>query len=186
MILNHCVAVDWNDAVFSYLRRHEISNVIIVSRWCWYVQAETGPDSASLGLALNHTVQSLSENGIRVWIIQQVPEQQENPQRGLALAVWSGRELPLGVSLEQHVETQQHVLQGFSEAALNGAVLLDPESFCFDGQERSRLGSEIHSFYRDENHLSDTGAVEFVQPLLRPIFAELAANANRSSIQIRK
>ena len=81
-------AAEWNDSVFAYMDRNKIANAIIVSRWSVCAQAGNQEEMDRFAKALDHTAQSLSDRGIRVWIMKQVPEQLENPQKELALAAW--------------------------------------------------------------------------------------------------
>ena len=165
-------SIEWNEAVFNYIHRNRITNVLIVSRWLGCVQSGNKNAADHLAKALDHTTQLLSENGIQVWIMMQVPEQPENPQRGLALAAWSGRSTPYGVTIERHSEVQKPVFQAF--AKLDSSIVLNPDVFCFDAEGRSRIGSGKRSYYRDDDHLSYVGAKELIRPLLRPVFAKIA------------
>lgn len=172
-------AIEWNDAVLAYMLRNKVDNAIIVSRWSVCAQAGDQEEMDRFAKALDHTVQSLSEKGIRVWIMMQVPEQLENPQKELALAAWSGRSTPVGITREQHAEIQQPVTAAFSD--FDSSIVLSPDAFCFDSEGRSRIGSSGNSFYRDDDHLSEVGTLELIQPLLRPVFVLIADQNNGDS-----
>lgn len=165
-------AVNWNHAVLNYVHRNKIPNVIIVSRWSVCADVGNEQETDLFAKALQHTAQSLSGKGIRVWVMMQIPEQPANPQRELALAAWSKRSVPVGITIEQHAEIQQPVFFAFSK--LDSSIVLNPHEFCFDAEGRSRIGSGERSFYRDDDHLSYVGAKELIQPLLRPVFAKIA------------
>ncbi len=167
-------AQKWNEAVLRFLRRNRVEHVIIVSRWSVCVRTRQGEDASGLAASLAHTIDALSEMGIRPWILMQVPEQLKNPQHELALAAWSGGDIPVGVTAEQHAAASQTVVQAFTDSQIDPSLILNPLAYCFDAQNRSRIGSASRSFYRDDDHLSDAGALHLIQPVLKPVFESIA------------
>ncbi len=165
-------AIEWNDAVFNYLRRHHVPNVLIVGRWTTAAKSGGGEISTKLTEALENTAQSLADRGIQAWFLMQIPEQPGNPQRGLALAAWSESRVPVGISRDQFEMRHQHALRAFTD--VTSTNLIDPIPFCFDEFGRSKVGSRKHSYYRDDDHISAVGARELVKPVLLPVFARFA------------
>ena len=74
---------------------------------------------------------------------------------------------------------QQPVTAAFSD--FDSSIVLSPDAFCFDSEGRSRIGSSGNSFYRDDDHLSEVGTLELIQPLLRPVFVLIADQNNGDS-----
>ena len=167
-------AMEWNDAVFRYLLRHKVPNVLIVGRWTTVAKV----DSAKFSKALGNTARLLADQGMQAWFLMQIPEQPENPQRGLALAAWSGSRIPEGISREQFETHHRQAIRAFT--VITPKELIDPIPYCFDVNGRSRLGSSNHSYYRDDDHLSDFGARELLQPVLQPLFTRFAGEQNGS------
>lgn len=160
----------WNEAVLRYIGRHQVQHVLLVSRW-----RGSAPDAAAgerLETAMRKTYAALREQGIRVHVMRQVPEQAHHPQRQLALAAWRGVSPPLGITLAEHRWNQRHVQTAFASCGIEQALFLDPAPYCFDDRGRSWVGSVDHSYYRDEDHLSDRGAAELLRPLLAPVVAQ--------------
>ncbi|MDA7493065.1 acyltransferase [bacterium] len=172
-------AIAWNDAVLRYLRRNHISNVIIAARWLHCAPADKSPDE--LTLALRNVYTTLTDNGVQVWIMMQVPEMPQSPARELTLATWAGWSLPLGISEEQHLNNQRQVFRAFSDSGIPNSAVLDPRTHCFGVDGNARLGTRERSFYEDRHHLSKIGASQLLQPLLRPVISQIANDIKLSS-----
>lgn len=186
-------AVEWNQEVLEFVRREKIRNVILVSRWA--VNIEGRPDGKNDALIVDEqsrrvsrdeskqvlrrgllrTISALQQEGVKVWIMKQVPLQDKNPLITLTQAAWSGVDRPpRGVSLENHRKRQENV-DDVLNTLENGAVeILDPTEYCFDDTQRSLIGSFERSFYADDDHLSPFGAERLLREMLEPVFAEIA------------
>ena len=136
---------------------------------------------AALRRGLARTIAALEAEGVRVWVLAQVPLQTGAPTRQLAYAVWWGRHPPTGVSIADHRNRQANVSEVLDSLSSHDVCVLDPSLYCFDSEGNSRIGNEESSFYADEDHLSNVGADILIRPLLEPVFEEIAekkADAN--------
>jgi len=183
----------WNQHVCDYIRDHRVPNVLLVSRWAMYIEAgrtgqmdnlivdhESGSVSPTesrkvLLRALSKTVAEIEQSGARVWILAQVPQQDQEPARRLARAAMWGGEHPKGVTLQEHLKQQSNVLDVLSRLP-PGHITLDPAPYFFDESGYSRLGDDRKSFYSDDDHVSPHGAEVLLTPVLEPVFAEIAAD----------
>ncbi len=155
----------FNDAVFSYVKQHRISNVILVAYWEYYSDDK---GSTSLDSALISTVKQLVDAGAQPWILLQVPHPGFDVPKGLAKRSIFNSDLshllaaPVG----------WNGLRGDGEFLLNkieaaGAHILDPRP-CFMNSAQSNLLVEKSgiALYRDDHHLSATGAKMVLAPFL--------------------
>ena len=179
----------FNKAVLDFIDRHEIKDVILVSRWSVYVAGYSASDPVFDGrrsddVFLSDTAEAsksgeaslqamirgieslakgLEERGVRVWLIRQVPVQgsvvAENAVRNMLLG-WDANPI-LAVDRESHRE-QQFILDRFyaaAESAIgdNGGVL-DPGDLFFDDAGEGRVLVDGRYLFRDDDHLSKSGA----------------------------
>lgn len=108
-------------------------------------------------------VKELRERGVRVWLIRQVPVQDtvvaENAVRNMLLG-WDANPI-LAVDCDAHRQ-QQSILEPFyaaAEAAIGeeGGVI-DPGDLFFDGEGEGRVLEDGRYLFRDDDHLSKSGA----------------------------
>jgi len=192
-------AIDWNDAVLDFVRKHRVSHVLLVSRWAVYVDGrpgggmdtlvvdehsrETSPTEArtAFSRALRKTIALLEAHGAAVWVLKQVPLQEGTPNRKLVWAALAGRDLPVGVSLAEHFGRQASVNDVINTATTRSTRILDPAEYCFDNHGCSRLGSASGTFYTDDNHLSSRGADRLLGPMLEPVFARFQLQQTKAA-----
>ena len=198
--------VRWNTAVRAYIERRNIKNVVLIARWSIYIEgnvnghkdmliadqlsqsATTDSAKAAFERGLRRTIASLEQNGIRVWIMHQVPFQEFDPTRRLQLASILGVCPPHGSSQESNQQRHRHVNDIFGRLQSPTLRLLDPSECCFDSDGNSIIFDGERSLYHDDNHLSARGAEHLLRPLLTPVFCEIAreADAPRASTASRR
>jgi hypothetical protein len=181
-------AVEWNESVLRYIRRHHISNVILVGYWG--INVEGGEDGSPntlivdeatptanfadaadvLRRGLQRTVQALQKEGCTIWIMRQIPAQGQKPAE-IALVTMFGRsELPeTGESLEKYESQQARVNRIISTESLGDVRILDPKPVCFTNEGESRISLNGRSFYYDTNHLSEFGTSNLLPSLFDPV-----------------
>jgi peptidoglycan/LPS O-acetylase OafA/YrhL len=185
---HHCV--QFNEMVIGAARTLKVRRAVLAAYWSTYLQAagkaryvsafdpygtsdDLGAGSlpqnvARLRAALNGTVKALRDLGIRVWVLQQVPEQERFVPEILAQAEWwTGSAAAIGIPLAEYRANQTAAASALmSVEGVEG--LLDPASMlCREGWCLAAAGGE--SLYRDANHLSAIGAAR-LKPILSEVF----------------
>ncbi len=155
----------WNNAILSQIRSNEIRHVILVGRWTAYFQENDMEARLAFGNACN----ALSEMPVKIWLINQVPEQSMDPNLKLWKSAWLDRELPFGISSQQHQDQQRFSIDVLQSCTGEQVALIDPSGYCIDDVGRTLIGDENGSYYFDENHLSNYGA----DVLLKELFDEV-------------
>lgn len=154
----------YNGAIFAWIKTHRPSVVLLVSRWEKVLRNDADE------VALRATVAALREAGVRVAIMRQVPSQQNDVPKSLALAALLGRDVhDVGVSVAEHfvyTRRSNSILDDIARTE-HRLIVLDPIPYL------SRNGHCIaesagHALYFDNQHLTLFGA-----GFLRPLFAAL-------------
>lgn len=176
---------EFNHAVFNYIERKKIKNVILVSHWNDYALGTQGvPHSSRLKSSLHpgqkpkkvfashltDTVNQLKTIGVNVWILKQPPEQHLYAPKALANAHRFGIDKKqLGVSVEEHQLRQTYVNQVLHSLESETVHILDPMPYLVNEAHLCIMEKDGHSLYRDTNHLSRYGAL-LLAPLFDPVF----------------
>jgi peptidoglycan/LPS O-acetylase OafA/YrhL len=193
-IKNKDEVIGFNRSIRSYVRRHDIAEVVLVSRWSVYidespenrgnliVDAEydlrSGSAVETLRRSLRRTLASFQEDGVRVWIMKQVPTQDFDVTRRLQLCEYFGLPLPTGSSREWSTAHHRCANRVLEECASLGMRSIDPDPFCYDEDGRAIIFDGQRSLYVDSNHVSVHGADQLLRPLLGPVFQEIAEFAS--------
>lgn len=182
----------FNAAAMEFIRDNAIKDVVLVGRWTVNVAGrpdgridslitdspDTAPTRASAHAVferrLRHTIGILTDAGVRVWIMRQVPLQSHDVPRTLAAAMILGRQpSDRGVTREAHLAHRASVDRVFDGLADPNVSVLNPDPYLFDEAGRSILMEDGRSLYLDENHLSTYGA-QRLRPMLDPMFEKIA------------
>jgi len=167
----------YNEAVLSYIRRANVSNVVLVANWARYSFTER--EITEVRHALVQTIRALSDSGSRVWIMQTAPMHHWNVPQALASAVLRGLNLDdLGLPLIDHsksAELQRHLFEGIS---IPGVSILKPEQFFLNSNNRYRIVKDGKALYCDATHLTPAGAM-LLRPLFEPIVQYISDNRVR-------
>lgn len=163
---NEKQAVDFNAAVLEYISTRKIPSVYLVAAWTGYPDPSSGEMIADLAVK---TVESLVDQGISTTLLLQVPEQNGNIPRLLALS----KIFPIDPSREYAPVTGEVGLPGatpqvISKLAAMGCRILDPRPKFLDATGARYVG-EMNGIclYRDGDHLSTDGSKAIWLPLLR-------------------
>lgn len=150
----------FNEAVVSRVIQKRVRAVVIAARWFQYA------DNPKFEECLIATTQRLTDAGIQVVLVKDVPYQSGNIPRLLSRAVYFGQDVSsIGVPLARHTERNQLVNQSF--ARLNHPLIrvIDPAPFFVDDRGLCRGEMNGESLYFDAQHLSVAGSL-----LTRPLF----------------
>lgn len=170
-----------NLRVFNYVQQNAIDTLILVARWTYYTDGGYQGDNFSyIGFSetdertqetsrlafeygLRETISAYSEIGVNVIVVSQVPQQIRDPLDVYAHSTLSGKSLAeSSVSRTEHLRLQRYVTSLF---VTEGVTLLDfTDTFC--DQSHCSVGTNLASFYYDDDHLSLSGSSLLVDPLL--------------------
>lgn len=186
----------WNQEVLDFIRRSQVRNVILVSRWAVNIEgrpngstdsliANEGEMSANAGIArvafdhgLSRTLDELEMLGVRVWILKQVPLQKFDPKKAIIRSLIFGQEIPRGTPFAEHAKRQENANRIIDQNVMGRqmACAVDLSQPFFAYGDRSAIGDAQGSYYRDDDHVSDHGANILCRPVLESILAEIAAS----------
>lgn len=156
----------FNDAVFGYIRRQGIEDVVLSCWWDGY--SLSGGGASNFLPSLCDTVRRLSDCRIRTWVVLDVPNYSIDVPRALASSCPESYfaahgATPVASSSEQITHPDR-----IAELKAAGARIIDPRPRFLDSRKRRyvvRAGG--HLLYRDDNHLTPEGAKIMLLPLLR-------------------
>jgi peptidoglycan/LPS O-acetylase OafA/YrhL len=188
-------AVRWNEEVLNFVRRRQIRHVILVSDWQVNIEGRENGSLDSLIVnedgqtvskqnakqvlqrGLGRTVEALKQLGAEVWIMRQVPIQQQTPTEMLSTIVRrTGRVPETGVSQADHLARQLNVNDVLSKKHFPAAQILDPTGVCFDASGNSLISENGRSYYLDKNHLTSFGAQRLLKRLFEPVLQQIATS----------
>ncbi|PYD09149.1 MULTISPECIES: acyltransferase family protein [Pseudomonas syringae group] len=171
---------------FEYVKQQRIKKVVLVARWTLYtgddysertmstyfLTSRADPEKSRetsrrvFSQALEHTIEAYRSIGAEVFIIAQVPQQMINPESLYYRLARDASEddaqalqrvSELSVPVEKHDLLQRFTRQLFLRASQSkhiSLITLD-DAFCKD---RQCLIGDLHSYYKDFNHLNARGA----------------------------
>ncbi len=183
--INH---LEVREAVKKYLVTSNVSTIFLISRWSYYTIG--GYDKSDVSLlssgteesvnlkqsflnfqnAFKSTILFLNQLGIKVYVVQQVPQQLGSPKKLYSdlYYVWSKLESieDISVRRRENGEMQRPINEYLSSFEPDiEYVRTEPtycnESFCF-------IGTKTRSYYSDDDHLSTFGA-----NLMKPRFSDM-------------
>lgn len=160
---------DFNDAVFNYIKQQQIPNVILIGYWENYTDDK---GTVPVDSALLSTIHRLIAVGARPFLMLQIPHQRFDVPKALAIAKFLGRDLTPGLARP----TGWNGVHGNGALMLKrikaaGGRILDPRPWFMDSTKRHFIVEKNGvSLYRDQGHLSATGAKTILLPFLRAAF----------------
>ncbi len=179
---------EFNDSVVRVMKENGIDTVALAARWGSYFNApgtlipidERIPEYANWETedlavpALEHTADTLLNEGFDIWLVRDVPAFSFNPVRRLMGAFALNRgETSVGIEYSTYLELASEFDAVAERLQERGVKLIDlaarmcDDSFCPTARD-GRL------MYRDSSHLSVDGA-HYVEPAFQPMFDSLLA-----------
>jgi len=194
-------AMDLKWDTLQFIKDHHIQHVILASYWTSYLVPKgrkidlvrdentevLSPELAIqvLRRGLKRMVADLDKAGVTVWILRQVPEQKESsPPELLAKHIQFGLSTEIkGTTLREYLARQSNVNTIFDELqrSFSNVRVLDPIPYCFDQAGFSRICNASHSYYRDDDHLSEYGADVLMTPLFQPVIQQISREVAAAS-----
>ncbi len=189
----------WEEVLGDLVEAETIHTVVLAGRWALYAEGSSYPPehptvlrlndraSRSRGRADNTTILArglravvgrLTDAGKKVVLVGPVPEVGYDVPRTEARIRFLGRDFEIAPALEDFEARQSSVLPLLHEVARDPDVglVLPHEALC--GPERCRIVEDGRALYRDDDHLSPTGArvvVRALSPELAPWLVDEAA-----------
>jgi hypothetical protein len=192
-----------SEDVLGFFRTQKVRHLFLVARWSAYVEGgleinllpgEKSSDFLIVGHdqdeqctmtatkrfaeALDLLAKEMAESNVKVWILRQVPEQNQ-----LRLAnAWMRVNLPLCgplfefepplVSIDQHRHRQANADRVMNAVAAKNKnlVILDGSPVFFGQGTNAIVIHEDHCLYRDNDHLSHSGAKLVVKAVFDNVF----------------
>lgn len=170
----------FNQLLYKTLNETGIKHLFLAARWSSplygeeFYQAYTPVLSESdFELKLRSTLEALRSRGVSVWLMSEVPLQQEDVAVKLTkLALVGEATEGVGRRLSEHRSRQSFIFELFSQLEKEGlAKVLRPDDYLCSGGY-CRAEHEGHSLYKDTNHLSVYGA-EYISGSLNDFFESL-------------
>jgi peptidoglycan/LPS O-acetylase OafA/YrhL len=163
-------ALEFNEAVFEYVRNHHIPHVVLISAWGAYTKLpENGHNRASFDASLLETVKRLVSIGVQPWVVLGVPAHQFDVQKVLMRPAMYSTEyvqsLQAKPSTNDSEFTSRDLIERIHEA---GGKVLDPKPRFVDPvSNRYRFEADGVALYYDAHHLTKKGAEIMLAPLFR-------------------
>lgn len=162
----------WAERAIDTVRRERLKTVFLIAYWRKYAGSQFSEQLAE-------TVLALENEGAEVVFVGDVPLQTgTSPPRDLAQATkWNLRrtEPATAASHRENNEVVYNALRGQTQSL----QIIDPAPLILSW---AQLGFRGLSYYADDNHLTDHGALH-LKPLFEPIFKDM--NAAHSATSLR-
>ncbi len=196
---------DYNEAMFAFAAEKKVKHVLLVGKWSACINPRSrdrnaiarsllrggsldeGDDHTSehsqkvFEEAFRDTLKRLQGASCRVWVLEEVPQQDGMVPNMLMDAVLGGKDPSLvGIPLDHHLNQTKEIRNIFSNVGASQPVTyLNPVPYFSMGGDLCLAASEGRALYSDDNHLSVAGAMQ-----LRPLFQSLVAEicSGRSSL----
>jgi hypothetical protein len=165
----------FNAAVMKQALERRVQMVVMTGSWTKYA------DDPQFGPSLEATVAQLTQAGIRVVIVRDVPIHTSYVPRLLIRAKFWGEDVSrVGVPVEEHRKKNRAADEWLEKMAGPLVEVLDPTEFLSDqtGLCHAELGG--YAMYRDAGHISDEGARQ-LRPMFEPVFQEISQQAKAIS-----
>ncbi len=185
--------LELNQSILDLIKKQQIKHVILIARWEHHPEddhstrlrdpsspGKSGIEAFDYGLKL--TVKTLHAEGVKVWIMKQVPLQKVYPPRFLANAYRYGYSEDeylsmIGLTVSEHLEWQNLTHRTIDALPALGANILDPLTLLTNDNGYCIMEADGRSLYYDDNHLSKHGAL-WLKPLFVPLFEHSAPSTS--------
>jgi peptidoglycan/LPS O-acetylase OafA/YrhL len=182
-----------NQRMFDYVKTNQIKKVFLIGRWSAYTDGgydgavatwigltkEGKKEKASSRIAfktgLKKTVAAYASIGVQLYIVEQVPQQMLNV-KDLYYKIYAndlkkvtGSIYELSVSKQQHLQLQAFVSPLFKQHVQAGQFNLVNFDDIFCDAEKCLFGTDKHSYYFDDNHLTTEGGRMVVDEIVKQI-----------------
>lgn len=187
-----------NQRVFEYVKTNNIKKVFLIGRWSVYTDGGyDGTEATWIGVTkggektkaasrlafeegLKQTVAAYASIGVQLYIVEQVP-QQTLGVKDLYYKIYSNKFYAndsgkvsesireLSVNKQRHLQLQSFVSSLFKQHVRAGQLNLINFDEVFCREEKCLIGTDKHSYYFDNNHLTTAGGLLVVDELAKYI-----------------
>ncbi len=148
--------------VKNLLESQDIKMVFLIFRWSFYVRRDPPLHISRKPIegfeeAFIKTLETLTQNGIRVVVFEEVPIFQNHIARAMALNAWIGTPKPL-LTIEAHSKFREPyvVILENVRKIFPTVMIFDPSPSLYKDHQISYLSSDGILLYRDEHHWTKT------------------------------
>lgn len=164
----------FNQAVFSYLKNHDVKHVVLAGLWCSYCPINQGgknteSSAASFSSALLLTISKLVESGIQPWLLLDVPNHTIDVPKALSRSTMSEVDLiQFFPNPSNCVGLDEIAPKTIMEIEALGCYVLDPKpAFLSDDAKYYIMEKDGVALYSDSQHLTQKGAELILFPFFR-------------------
>ncbi len=179
-----------NNKLFDYVKEKAINRVFLSARWSYYTELgyngtgkmvylspqkvgskdrDSSFETFKAGVA--QTIKRYNDIGVSPLVVLQVPQQKQRPEKLYYTAYLQDSPLSSlaqnSISVRDHNALQKRVNQVFKQLAASDdytLTIIDPiDTFC--DAVSCMVGSDAVSYYFDEDHLSESGAMYLLPQL---------------------
>lgn len=183
-----------NQRMFNYVKDNQIKKVFLIGRWSVYTDGGyDGAEATWIGVTsdakrdqalsksafeagLKQTVAAYASIGAQLYIVEQVPQQTFNV-KDLYYKIYASKQdvnssqkvkdsiRELSVSKKQHVQLQSFVSALFGEYTKTQQLTLINFDDILCDSEKCLMGTDQHSYYVDNNHLTTAGGLLLIDKI---------------------
>jgi peptidoglycan/LPS O-acetylase OafA/YrhL len=174
-------SMQWSRAVVDYCIRAKVKNVVMHASWEWYYDRNPSGVRHSavdrdrlrnlFAMKLAKTARELIKGGSNVWIIKRAPVHDRNYRLGLAKATLMKASYKDCMTKSSMIEYSLEEDEVMSLAVKEGAKVLNPSPYFYQGTQYCLLRHNDQLLYKDHSHLSISGAL-FLESMLDPMFRD--------------
>lgn len=166
-------------AMLAEVRQKQIPHTLLAAYW----KECPGKQPQAFADALVTTVKTLKAAGTQPWVVLDVPDQDFDVPKALALEHlpqgWFPQASKLAISLAEHRKANA-VMENLRPRLIEaGARILDPMDVLTGPDGTTRIEADGASLYTDSHHLSITG-VRLLKPLFEPLMADLTVGEKQA------
>ena len=184
--------MEWNRKVVHWIVENEVREILVVARWelrfgalglnhdeALLRDAKTvdvsAVDSERVAVEqFRQTLQVLRKAHCRVWLLSQVPVQDQSKVTSTIQVDVHPDRMPTGVSRARYTLQQKPFERVFGQFEGVDVKIIRPSDEWFDQASLSRIFLPNRRLYHDDNHLSVDGTKVLIRPLLSDVFSSIS------------
>lgn len=167
-------SLEFSHEVLEHIARERIADVLLVAYWRGYGLSDP-QRQPEFEKAMLNTIERLTSAGARAWVLLDVPAHSFNVPKALTGRFYSPRYIDsLCATPATLPEDGPNAPALRTRIIAAGGRVLDPKPMFLDASgEYYRVLSDNIPLYRDQQHLTSSGAMEMLLPFLRNAMSDL-------------
>ena len=159
---------EFNDLVLRHIANHKTRAVFLAGFWSTYAERQT-----EFATAMQQTVDAVQKQGAHALIVKDVACTEYDVPYALARTALEDADLStVALPLSEHRNRNRQADSSLERASEWGARVLDPAPYFSNAAGQWQFAGEGISWYRDNQHLTQTGALRLI-PLFDEVLSEL-------------